>query len=55
MITGTKQYIEINKINKKQKKKKKKKNESNLHEMLHTDQSFKCEYSSSNFNFIISF
>ena len=39
MITGTKQYIEINKINKKQKKK----NESNLHDMLHTDQSFKCE------------
>ena len=54
MITGTKQYIEIKK-NKKKQKKKKKKNESNLHEMLHTDQSFKCEYSSSNFNFIISF
>ena len=27
----------------------------NSHDMLHIDQSFKCEYSSSNFDFIISF
>ena len=41
--------IETNKINKK------KKNESNSLDMLHIDQRFKCEYSSSYFNFIISF
>ena len=41
--------IETNKINKK------KKNESNSLDMLHIDQRLKCEYSSSYFNFIISF
>ena len=29
--------------------------ESNSHNMLDIDQSFKCEYSSSDFNFIVSF
>ena len=43
-------HIETNKINKKTKK-----NESNSRDMLHIDQSFKCEYSSFNVNFIISF
>ena len=42
--------IETNKINKKQSKM-----NLNSHDMLHIDQNFKCEYSSSNFNFINSF
>ena len=42
--------IETNKINKKQSKM-----NLNSHDMLHIDQSFKCEYASSNFNFINSF
>ena len=37
--------IETNKINKKRK----------ISHMLHIDQNFKCEYSSSNLNFIVSF
>ena len=41
--------IETNKISKKRKM------NLNSHDMLHIDQILKCEYSSSNFNFIISF
>ena len=32
-----------------------KKNKSSSHDMLHIDQSFKSEYFSSHFNFIVSF
>ena len=40
--------IETNEINKKRKT-------YLTHDMLHIDQILKCEYSSSNFNFIVSF